>query len=61
MGELAYQCKFERENELHSKAQERAEHFFVTLQHDADAWVSLGTTKTGIVYRLNGNAPQSHE
>ena len=24
-------------------------------------WVTLGTTKTGMVYRLKGNAPQSHE
>ena len=24
-------------------------------------WISLGTTKTGIVYRLKGNPPQSHE
>jgi len=24
-------------------------------------WISLGTTKTGMVYRLKGNAPQSHE
>jgi len=25
------------------------------------SWISLGTTKTGMVYRLKGNAPQSHE
>jgi hypothetical protein len=24
-------------------------------------WLALGVTKTGMVYRLNGNEPQSHE
>ena len=31
------------------------------LQSLAHEWVSLGTTKTGIVYRLKGNPPQAHE
>jgi hypothetical protein len=61
VGEFAYQCKFDRLEELHEKAKQRSEQFFVTLQHKASAWVSLGTTKTGIVYRMHGNAPQSHE
>jgi hypothetical protein len=61
VGEFAYQCKFEREKELHKKVQQRSEEFFVVLQREASSWVSLGTTKTGMVYRMNGNAPQSHE
>jgi hypothetical protein len=24
-------------------------------------WLALGVTKTGMVYRLKGNEPQSHE
>jgi hypothetical protein len=31
----------------------------VSLQDVARDWISLGTTKTGIVYRLKGNPPQS--
>src|SRR5262249_49436185 len=61
VGEFAFQAKFERKEELHDKVKRRCEDFFVSLQNTAADWVSLGTTKTGIVYRLNGNAPQSHE
>jgi hypothetical protein len=61
VGEFAYQCKFERSKDVHVKARERCEEFFIALQHAAGEWISLGTTKTGAVYRLNGNAPQSHE
>lgn len=43
------------------KIVKRAEQFFITLQQEAESWLSLGTTKTGMVYRLKGNAPQSHE
>jgi hypothetical protein len=61
VGEFAYQAKFDRAEELHEKVKRRCEEFFVSLQQKAADWVSLGTTKTGMVYRLNGNAPQSHE
>ena len=61
VGEFAYQCKFERRKDVHAKARERCEQFFIALQHAASEWISLGTTKTGAVYRLHGNAPQSHE
>jgi len=61
VGEFAYQCKFVRDRALHKKAQQRSDAFFVSLQNKASDWVSLGTTKTGMVYRMNGNAPQSHE
>ena len=61
VGEFAYQCKFQRSKDVHVKARERCEEFFIALQHAAGEWISLGTTKTGAVYRLNGNAPQSHE
>jgi hypothetical protein len=61
VGEFAFQVKFDRKEDFHRKARELAEQFFVTLQRDVKDWLSLGTTKTGMVYRMKGNAPQSHE
>jgi hypothetical protein len=60
-GEFAFQAKFKRRDELHEKAQERVRQFFISLQEAGPAWLSLDTTKTGLVYRLKGNLPQSHE
>jgi hypothetical protein len=61
IGEFAFECKFKRFDDLHEKALARVRHFFILLQEIAGDWISLGTTKTGIVYRLKGNPPQSHE
>src|SRR2546430_5992914 len=61
VGEYAFQAKFDRRDELHPKVQRRCEEFFVSLQNIAHDWGSLGTTKTGIVYRLKGHAPPSGE
>lgn len=61
VGEFAYQVKFNRGDEVHEKPRKLCEQFFITLQRDVQDWVSLGTTKTGMVYRLKGNPPQSHE
>ena len=61
VGEFAFQAKFDRREDLQEKARRRSEKFFIGLQQAARDWVSLGTTKTGIVYRLKGNPPQSHE
>jgi hypothetical protein len=60
-GEFAFQAKFKRRDELHEKAVNRCQQFFVALQQSGRDWLSLGTTKTGLVYRLKGNPPQSHE
>lgn len=60
-GEFAFQAKFERRNELHDKALQRCRLFFIELQQTTRDWLSLGTTKTGLVYRLKGNPPQAHE
>ena len=60
-GEFAFQCKFKRRDDLHDKAIERVKEFFISLQQDGHDWLSLGTTKTGMVYRLKGNPPQAHE
>ena len=61
VGEFSFQLKFKRFDELHQKAKKRCEDFFRALQRDVRDWVSLGTTKTGAVYRFRGNAPNAHE
>jgi hypothetical protein len=61
IGEFSFECKFKRSSELHDKALERCKGFFATLQHLGREWVSLGTTKTGVIYRLKGNPPNAHE
>lgn len=61
VGEFSYQCKFQRREDLSAKAIARSQEFFRLLQHEAQDWICLGTTKTGAVYRLKGNPPQSHE
>ena len=60
-GEFAFQYKGKRRDDLHEKAIERIKQFFVSLQQAGHDWLSLGTTKTGLVYRLKGNPPQAHE
>ena len=61
VGEFSFECKFKRRRDAHEKAINRVKRFFIALQQVARGWVSLGTTKTGIVYRLRGNPPRSHE
>jgi hypothetical protein len=61
VGEFAYQAKFARKEDVAAKPKKVCEQFFITLQQDVQDWISLGTTKTGMVYRLKGNPPQSHE
>ena len=39
----------------HEKAIERVKEFFIAPQENGHDWLSLGTTKTGLVYRLKGN------
>jgi hypothetical protein len=60
-GEFAFEAKFKRRDKLHDKALERCREFFVSVQQSARDWLLLGTTKTGLVYRVKGNPPQSHE
>jgi hypothetical protein len=51
-GEFAFQCRFDSEDDLHKSSLRRAEDFYKTLQLDAHNWVSLGTTKTALVYQI---------
>lgn len=61
VGEFAFQLKFKNGAEVPHKAVLACEHFFVLLQHVAEDWLALTSTKTGAVYRLKGNPPQAHE
>jgi len=60
-GEFAFQAKAKRRDDVHDKAIEHIKQFFIGLQQMGHDWLSLGTTKTGLVYRLKGNPPQAHE
>lgn len=60
-GEFAYQTRFERKEDVEQKIRERVEELFIKLQMIAAGWLYLGCTKTALVYRANGNAPQGHE
>lgn len=60
-GEFAYQTKFPSVESVAGIVKTRVEELFIKLQQLAVGWLYLGTTKTGLVYRLNGNPPQGHE
>jgi hypothetical protein len=61
VGEFAFQVKFDKREDVAEKQRKLAAQFYITLQNDVESWLALGVTKTGMVYRLKGNAPQSHE
>jgi hypothetical protein len=60
-GEFAYQARFDRREDVYQLIKQRVEEMFIKLQQVATGWLLLGTTKTGLVYQLKGNPPQSHE
>jgi len=60
-GEFAYQTRFDTADDVHEIVKKRVEELFIKLQMIASGWLFLGTTKTGLVYRLKGNPPQAHE
>src|SRR5213079_728148 len=61
IGEFSFQIRFKDRKELGLKAMQRAEAFFIALQYAAKDYIALKATKTGIVYRLLGNSPNSNE
>jgi hypothetical protein len=61
VGELSFQIRFKHRRKLDLEAMKRVERFFVALQYAAKDWIALDATKTGVVYRLRGNAPTLHE
>ena len=54
-------CKFARKEDVAEKQKKLAAQFYISLQQEVEDWLALGVTKTAMVYRLNGNEPQSHE
>jgi len=61
VGEFAFQIQFPTRESVAEKPKKLAAQFYITLQHAVSDWLALGVTKTGMVYRLKGNEPQSHE
>jgi hypothetical protein len=61
VGEFAFQVKFDDREDVGGKQKKLAAKFYLTLQQKVKDWLALGVTKTGTVYRLKGNEPQSHE
>jgi len=61
VGEFAFQVKFPSRESVAEKPKKMAAQFFISLQQSVKDWLALGVTKTGMVYRLKGNQPQSHE
>jgi hypothetical protein len=59
-GEFAFQTRFDK-SAAAGGVRRRVEEYYVKLQLLAAGWLYLGTTKTGLVYRLKGNPPQAHE
>jgi len=61
VGEFAFQVQFDKRESVGDKQKKLAAQFYISLQQDVQDWLALGVTKTAMVYRLNGNEPQSHE
>ena len=51
-GEFAFQCKFDRLEDISKEALELSEEFYKKVQLDCAEWIMLGTTKTAMVYGL---------
>jgi hypothetical protein len=60
-GEFAFQCKFDKMEEVHRSSLVLSEEFYKKLQLDCAEWVKIGTTKTAMVYALNGASPKNNE
>ena len=61
-GEFAFQCKFDRLEEVHKDSIKASEEFYKQVQLDCAEWIKLGTTKTAMVYGLGeGNRLKNHE
>ena len=61
VGEFAFQAKFDDVASIAAKQKKLVAGFYVALQRVVASWLALGITKTGMVYRLKGAQPQSHE
>src|SRR5262249_38748402 len=61
VGEYSFQVKFHSREDVPVKTEKLVKEFFVELQRETEGWISLGTTKTGLVYRMKGHAVASRE
>jgi hypothetical protein len=61
VGEFAFQVKFAKREAISAGTRKLAAKFYISLQQDLVGMLALGVTKTGMVYRLNGNPPAAHE
>lgn len=61
VGEFAFQVQFASREAVAKKSKDLCAQFYIALQHAVKDWLALGTTKTGMVYRLKGIVPQSSE
>jgi hypothetical protein len=61
VGEFAFQAKFDKRESVSQKSKRLGARFYSTLQEEVANMLALGVTKTGMVYRLKGNPPNSHE
>jgi hypothetical protein len=59
-GEFAFQCKFDRLEEVPKASIELSEEFYKGVQLDCADWIKLGSTKTAMVYGL-GDAPVTNK
>lgn len=61
IGELSFQIKLGRREDITDLDLGRGRSFFRDLQQEAGDWLRAGVTKTGIVYHLRGNPPNAHD
>jgi len=57
-GEFSFETHFHRYGRLHPHSKLRAERFYQLLQQETQAWLDLGTTKTALVYGVDGLKPR---
>jgi len=60
-GEFAFQCKFNKSEDLDADVLAKADRFHKAVQMKAADWVLLGTTKTAMVYGLGNQTVVNHE
>jgi hypothetical protein len=60
-GEFAFQCKFERLEEVSQEALELSQEFYKMVQLECAEWVKIGSTKTAMVYGLGAAEVRNNE
>src|SRR6202795_4980145 len=61
-GEFAFQCKFDRIDDVSKESLALSEEYYKRVQLDCAEWIKLGTTKTAMVYGLGDSSQiRNHE